>query len=185
MAKDTNETPGTVPTGKGRPTPKRKEREAQLRRPLVATGKEAKERRREENRARLAKEQEALQTGDERHMPRQHAGPVLRFARDFVDSRTTFSEFLLPAAVFAFVILFFFPAHPKAVTAAGTGLMLLMLAWIIESLFLIRKLRKQAIAKFGSSHVPRRYVLYAVSRMMQVRRLRLPKPQVGRGQYPA
>jgi len=185
MAKDTNTPPDAAPTGKGRPTPKRKDREAAQRRPLVATGKDAAQRRREERRAQLAKEQQALQTGDERHMPRQHAGAPRRFARDFVDSRTTFSEFLLPAAVISMIALVFLDRYPEIVTAVGTALLLLMAAWVIESFFLLRKMRKQAEAKFGLSEIPRMYAIYGVTRMMQMRRLRLPKPQVKRGEYPA
>jgi hypothetical protein len=189
MAKDTQDagdsTPGVVPTGKGRPTPKRKDREAAQRRPLVATGKDASQRRREERRAQLAKEQHALQTGDERNMPRQHAGAPRRFARDFVDSRTTFSEFLLPAAVLSMIALVFLDNYPTIVTGVGTALLLLMVAWVVESFFLLRKMRRQAVERFGVASLPRMYVVYGVTRMMQMRRLRLPKPQVKRGEYPA
>ncbi len=125
MAKSKNEfdddTPGLVPTGKGRPTPKRKDREAAQRRPLVASGKEASKRRRAERQAQLAKEQHALQTGEERYMPRAHAGGPRRFARDFIDARTTISEFILFAAILAFLVMTFLTPYPAVANGVATG----------------------------------------------------------------
>ena len=184
-SESTGETPGMVPVGKGHATPKRKQQEAAHRRPLVASTKEDTKRRREEQQARSAKEQAALQTGDERYMPRQHAGAPRRFSRDFVDARTTVSEFLLPAAVISMIALVFLDQYPEIVTGVGTALLLMMVAWTIESAILTRKMRKQATAKFGAESLPRMYAMYGITRMMQLRRLRLPKPQVKRGQYPA
>jgi hypothetical protein len=181
----TGDTPGMVPVGKGHATPKRKEREAAQRRPLVASSKEDTKRRREEQQARSAKEQAALKTGDERYMPRQHAGAPRRFARDFVDARTTVSEFLLPAAVVSMIALVFLDHYPKIISAVGTALLLMMAAWVLESAILSRKMRKQAAAKFGAANLPRMYAVYGITRMMQLRRMRLPKPQTKRGQYPA
>ena len=118
-------------------------------------------------------------------MPRQHAGAPRRFARDFVDARTTISEFLLPAAVLSLIVLVFLDQYPEIVTAVGTGLLLMMAAWAVESAFLMRKMRRQATEKYGAEKLPRMYAIYGLTRMMQMRRLRLPKPQVKRGQYPA
>src|SRR5664279_431484 len=106
-SESTGDTPGLVPVGKGHATPKRKEREAAQRRPLVATSKEDNKKRREEQRMRADRQQKALQTGDERYMPRQHAGAPRRFARDFIDARTTVGEFLLPSAVVTMIALMF------------------------------------------------------------------------------
>ncbi len=189
MAKDRNapsaDAPGMLPIGKGHATPKRKEREAEQRRPLVASSKADSQRRREDQRARSAKEQLALKTGDERHMPRQHAGAPRRFARDFVDARTTVSEFLLPAAIVSMIALMFLDQYPAIVNAVGTVLLLMLVVWAVESAFFTRRMRNQATAKFGAENLPRMYALYGLTRMMQMRRLRLPKPQVTRGQYPA
>ena len=181
----TGETPGMVPVGKGHPTPTRKEREAAQRRPLVPTSKEDSKKRREEQRVRAARENQALQSGDERHMPRQHAGAPRRFARDFIDARTTVTEFMLPAAVGSMVALFFFGNNLAVMSAVTLALLLLMAAWAIESAFLLWRMRKQATAKFGAEKLPRMYAIYGLTRLMQIRRMRLPKPQIKRGQYPA
>ncbi len=62
--------------------------------------------------------------------------------------------------------------------------MLFMVAWVVESALLMRKMRRQAVERFGESAIPPRYWFYGLSRLMQFRRLRLPKPQVKRGEYP-
>jgi len=189
MAKTSNEstgdTPGMVPTGKGHATPTRKEREAAQRRPLVPTSKEDSKKRREEQRIRAAREQKALQTGDERFMPRQHTGAPRRFARDFVDSRTTVTEFMLPAAILSMIALIFFGNSAAIMSAVTLALFLLMVVWLVEAGLLLRKMRKQASAKFGAGKLPRMYAIYGLTRLMQIRRMRLPKPQVKRGEYPA
>jgi hypothetical protein len=180
----TGDTPGMVPTGKGHATPKRKVREAAQRRPLVATSKEDNKKRREEQRIHADRQQKALQTGDERYMPRQHAGSPRRFARDFIDARTTVGEFLLPSAVVTMIALMFIKST-TIITGFGTALLLVFGAFVVESFFVIRRLRNVASAKFGASKLPRMYGMYGLTRLMQMRRLRVPKPQVKRGEYPS
>jgi hypothetical protein len=184
-SESTGDTPGMVPVGKGHATPTRKEREAAQRRPLVPTSKQDTKKRREEQRARAAREQKALQTGDERYMPHQHVGAPRRFARDFIDARTTVTEFMLPAAVVSMIALLFFGNSAPIMTGVTFALLLLMATWAVESAFLLRKMRKQAAERFGAGKLPRMYAIYGLTRLMQIRRMRLPKPQVKRGEYPA
>jgi hypothetical protein len=47
-----------------------------------------------------------------------------------------------------------------------------------------RKLRKRLIAKFGDDAIQRGLMMYSVTRVFQIRRARLPKPQVKHGEYP-
>lgn len=100
-----NETP--KPTGKGHATPSRREQEALRKRPLVLDRKADAARIREERRAQLDREHKAMMTGDERNMPSMHAGAPRRFARDFIDARTTIGEFLLPASFIALLSMMF------------------------------------------------------------------------------
>lgn len=91
---------------KGRPTPKRSEAQSQ-RRSVAHTPtnrKEAAKRQREDRRAALAKQREALASGDERYLPARDKGPVRKYARDFVDSRFCVAEFFLPMAVVILVL---------------------------------------------------------------------------------
>ena len=89
--------------GKGRPTPKRKDAQAQNLRPLVpkdreASRKAAKARMRERENA----EYDAMQKGDINHMPKAERLPWRIYIRDYVDARFNLGEFFIPVA---FVIL--------------------------------------------------------------------------------
>lgn len=168
---------------KGRPTPKRSE--AQRRRRSVAntpmTRKEAARRRREERRAQLERQRQALATGDERHLPPRDKGPVRRFARDFIDSRFNLAEFFLPMAV---VILVMSMVRDPAVQS------IVMLLWLAVIVFIVLdwivtgfRLKKILNERFPDQN-KRGAVAYALMRSLQMRRLRLPKPQVKRGERP-
>lgn len=173
-------------TGKGHPTPSRKEREAARKRPLVpADRKEARQRDRAAAKAARDREYQAMQTGDERHMPARDRGPERRWVRDYVDARRNIGEYFLP---FAFLALLAMPF------ASGNGALYLsivgvaylgLLAGIVDAIILARKVLQGVTAKFGADRVPRGVRMYAVSRALQLRRLRLPKPQVARGEYPS
>lgn len=170
--------------GKGHATPKRKEQVAKRRQSLVLDVKKDSARRREENRKRFERERQAMLTGDERNMPAQHAGPARRFARDFVDSRLTTAEFMMPISIAAMVILLFFGTVAWLAGTAVLTYFLVLIAWLIESSLLLRTMRKQAIAKFGESKLPRMLRMYGLSRMFMIRKFRMPKPQVKRGEFP-
>ena len=66
--------------------------------------KEAAKRQRDARRADMARQREALASGDERYLPARDKGPVRRFARDYVDSRFCVAEFFLPLAVVILVL---------------------------------------------------------------------------------
>ena len=106
MPADRPQQPRDPQAPKGRPTPKRSEAQSQRR--SVAntptTRKEASKRQREERRVQMAKQRQALASGDERYLPVRDKGPVRKFARDFVDSRWCIAEFFLPLAVMILVL---------------------------------------------------------------------------------
>jgi len=54
----------------------------------------------------------------------------------------------------------------------------------VDIVLLARRLKKLLTAKFGAQKVVRGTLMYGVMRAFQMRRMRLPKPQVQRGQYP-
>lgn len=168
--------------GKGAPTPKRSVQEAARKRPLVPNDRKA---AREANRLARREEQvrmrQALDTGDERYLPLRDKGPARRFVREYVDARWNVAEFLMFAAL-AFVFLSFIPN----LTLQGYVMIafwVIILAVVLDCLLLRRKLKARLTEKFGEPG--RGDLWYGISRAMQIRRLRLPKPQVGRGQYPA
>ncbi|MFD3930528.1 DUF3043 domain-containing protein [Streptomyces sp. NPDC058614] len=168
---------------KGRPTPKRSE--AQTQRRSVAntptTRKEASKRNRDDRRAAMERQRQALANGDERYLPARDKGPVRKFARDFVDSRFCIAEFFLPLAVLILVL---------SMVRVGSLQNIALLLWlvvilliVVDSIGIAIRLKKQLSTRYPD--LPRKgAVAYALMRTLQMRRLRLPKPQVKRGERP-
>lgn len=175
------------PGGKGRPTPTRREaeaaRKAALKKPR--NRKEAAAYRREKVRAERAKMQEAMRTGDDRYLPAADKGPVRRFARDYVDARYSVMEFALPILLVVSLLgVVFSPAFPWL---AGTVnlLFLAMILLIAGDWFLLTAGLKKAVAVKFPNESAKGIGFYAVRRTMQMRRWRLPKPMVKRGEKPS
>ncbi|MCU1553788.1 MAG: hypothetical protein JWM13_1274, partial [Arthrobacter sp.] len=59
----------------------------------------------------------------------------------------------------------------------------MFLAVFVDAFILSRKLKTRLAAKFGEAE--RGTVWYGAMRSLQFRRLRMPKPQVKRGEFPA
>lgn len=168
--------------GKGAPTPKRSVQEAARKRPLVPNDrKAAREQSRSTVRDERAKMRQALDTDDEKYLPLRDKGPNRRYIRQFVDARINIGEFLMIAAL-VFVILSFFQSIAVQ-SAVLMAFWILIVAVVVDCVLLRRKLKKKLTAKFGSPN--QGDLWYGVTRALQLRRLRLPKPQVKRGQYPS
>jgi hypothetical protein len=168
---------------KGRPTPKRSEAEANRRgRAYVPKDrKEAAKDARSRDRSARERQRAALLNGDESALPPRDKGPVRRFARDYVDSRMTAAEWFLP---FAVIILLLSVMRSPALTAISLVLWVLIIALIVVHSFILSfGLRKQLATRFPDKST-KGAVAYALMRTLQMRRLRLPKPQVKRGQKP-
>lgn len=169
--------------GKGRPTPSRKEREAARKRPLVADDrKEARKEARAKmqqtrNRARVG-----LANGEERYLPARDKGPQRKYIRDHVDARYSVGEFLLPVMVVVLIVT----AFPSEIAYfALFGVWTFVALAILDVVLLGFSLKRKLGAKFGEDRVERGYRWYAAMRALQLRPMRLPKPQVKRGAFPS
>jgi hypothetical protein len=170
--------------GKGTPTPRRKDQEAARRRPLVpADRKASKVAERQAAAEERARVRRALETGDERHLPFKDRGPQKRFVRDVVDARFNIGEYLMFAALAFVVISFVVPQASDAQVYILTAFWVVFILVILDTFLLSRQLKKRLTAKFGE--IERGTVWYGAMRALQFRPLRLPKPQVTRGQYPS
>jgi hypothetical protein len=180
--------------GKGRPTPSRREAEARNRRPIVgAAPLKANATKEEKKAARAAQRQamsvergkarEAMITGDEKHLPGRDQGPARRWARGYVHARWNIGELLLPAVLVILVIGFI----PVAAVRIVSPFLLyaLLVAVIIDAFLLRRRVQKLATAKFGDKPGVAGVGGYAMMRALQMRRTRLPRPQVKRGEFPS
>ena len=169
---------------KNRPTPKRREQEAARKRPLVVADRKAA--KREEQRGRReasARMRQAMLTGDEAHLPARDKGPERRFIRDYVDARWNVGEFMLP--VMLVVLALSFVRQSWALLIVFVAVYGVLLVAVVDAVLMWRKVKKRLVAKFGADHLPRGAAMYAVMRAFQMRRSRMPKPQVARGQYPS
>lgn len=168
--------------GKGHATPSRKEQEAARRRPLVP-----KDRRlaAKQNREKMAAEREkarvGMANGDERYLSIRDKGPQKRFVRDFVDARFSAGEILMPVLVLV-ILTWFIPAIDTYALLAFWGVFLLV---VVDCVVLGFQVRKRLAAKYGTEKVERGVRWYAAMRAIQMRFMRLPKPQVKRGAYPS
>jgi hypothetical protein len=169
------------PSGKGRPTPSRKEAEAaakaRAKPPRTRRGQVAAQRAiKGESSQRV---RQGMRNGEEKYLLARDKGPVRRFIRDFVDSRFSFIELIIPLLVVTMVL-----GYSGNSTLASLGNAVLfgsILLVIVDMLMLRFRLRRQLGARFPDESV-KGTTYYAVTRAMQMKFMRLPKPQVKIGQ---
>ncbi|MDQ6650112.1 MAG: DUF3043 domain-containing protein [Actinomycetota bacterium] len=173
---------GVAGAGKGRPTPKR--RDVQKRRggplpPPPANRREAYARTRASQRERRSTVKQAGRTGDERNLLPRDAGPVRRLVRDVVDARRNIATIFIPLAV---VTLGATIIHNKQLQVVGAAMFYsAFLIMIVDSVLLMRTVRRTVAARFPEAPAQRGLAFYAISRSTVIRRLRMPKPQVRPG----
>jgi len=174
---------GGTPAGKGQATPRRREQEAANKRPLVPDDRKlaAKQARAKSMQAR-DRARVGMAAGEEKYLPLRERGPQKRFARDYVDARFNVGEFMIPV-MFLVILLTFFP-DPAVQTYGILALWAFFLVAVVDAVVLGFLLTRKMEAKFGTGRVER-VRWYAAMRALQLRPMRLPKPQVKRGQYPS
>ncbi|HEY0889579.1 MAG TPA: DUF3043 domain-containing protein [Nocardioides sp.] len=169
------------PGGKGRPTPTRKEaeaaRKAAAKQPVTRKQQAAAARaRRTESSQRM---REALKNGDERYLPARDKGPVRRFVRDYVDTKFTIAELIIPLMLVTMVLGW--SGNARLAWFANTFMTLILLA-VVGNLVVLRfSLHRQLKRRFPDQS-RKGLTYYALIRALQLRFLRLPKPQVKMGQ---
>jgi hypothetical protein len=161
---------------KGRPTPSRREAEAAAK--ARAKGPQDKkgaarvqrERRAEHN----AKAREGMRTGDDRYLPARDKGPVRRFVRDWIDARLCMAELLLPLLLIILVSSAFSSSLSNGLWTAT----ILLVA--LDTALVVFRLRRELRRRFPDQST-KGAVGYGVLRSLQLRFIRLPKPQVKLG----
>ena len=165
---------------KGRPTPKRKEAESARKERLTPPRdrREAARRRRQKRQEERVRMQAALKTGDEAHLPQRDRGKVRRFCRDLVDSRRNVAEHLLPLLLLVLVLgVVRSPVAAWAQLAVWVGT---IVGTVGDTIYLVTKVKRELRRRFPGEST-RGAAGYAVLRSTQLRRFRLPRPQVARG----
>ncbi|KAA9110909.1 DUF3043 domain-containing protein [Microbacterium rhizomatis] len=167
------------PVSKGRATPTRAEQEAARKRPLVADTKEAKARARAELAQQREKARAGMAAGDDKFLPVRDKGPQRRFVRDYVDSRLHLGEAVMPAMVL--VILATFVPLTAIQYWSFIALWIFIIFVIGDMVLLSIRVKAAAREKFGADRTEKGLGWYAAMRTIQMRFMRLPKPQVKRG----
>ncbi|WP_210648585.1 DUF3043 domain-containing protein [Nocardioides sp. SYSU D00065] len=177
------ETPTTIDKvgGKGRPTPTRKEAEAAAREraKVPRTRKEQMAAQRAARGDSSRRMREAMKTGDDRYLPSRDRGPVRRFIRDFVDSRFSFIELMVPLLVLSMVLGSI--GGDDMMRLGNTVLFTTLLVIVVDIVMLRFRLRRELARRFPGEST-KGAVLYAAMRSLQMKFLRLPKAQVKIGE---
>lgn len=162
------------PGGKGRPTPTRKEAQAAAKeRARMGMDKKSAQKVLRERRAQdNQKVREGMRSGDQRYLMERDKGPVRAFVRDYVDTRISFMEYLLPVLVLIMALQFAGQQQLSSTLWSATILLL-----VIEVAWLLSRLSKEIRTRFPDEET-RGWRFYAMMRAIQLRPLRMPKPRL-------
>jgi hypothetical protein len=175
--------PTTKVGGKGRPTPTRKEAEAARReRAKAGMDKKAAQKLLRERRADSnSKMRQGMRSGDERYLPKRDQGPVKRFIRDYVDARLSIAELLLPLLVVIMVMQY--SGNRQLLGFSNTLWVTTIAVVALDTVWLLVKMKRQVRAKFPDEDL-KGTTFYTITRVIQLRWLRMPKAKVKIGGGP-
>lgn len=167
--------------GKGRPTPTRREAEAaaKARAKVAKNKKEAAKLLRERRSQKNSKIREGMRTGEEKYLPARDQGKVRRFLRDRVDSRLCMAEFLLPLLLVIMVLQY--SGRPTLQNLSNGLWSATILLVLVDTIFLVWRLKRDLKVRFPDEST-KGALFYGILRSLQLRFLRMPKPQVKLGQ---
>ncbi|WP_425309845.1 DUF3043 domain-containing protein [Ammonicoccus fulvus] len=115
-------------------------------------------------------------------MEERDGTPERKLMRDFVDSRWSLGEFLLPAMMI-FLALSFLQSQVPSMSMVSLGLMYAYILFTLFDLFVMwRKYKRIAAERFPGLELKGKGVMmFGFNRSIQMRRLRMPRPVVKRG----
>ena len=168
-------------SGKGRPTPKRRDAEAS--RPRRSLAPAVKKADRKALKAQQRKKREELRgaymRGEERALPTRDKGPARKFARNYVDSRYSVAEFFMPLLMVV-LLLSIIPSQGVKVLATLFMYMVILIS-LMDGYLMGRKIKAHVSEKYPEEKL-KGLTIYAWLRSTQIRRLRSPAPLVKRGE---
>lgn len=164
---------------KGEPTPKR----APVgRRPAAAPAnrKEALARSREKARQDRAEARAGMMAGDPRYLTARDRGPARKLVRDIVDSRRGVGALLIPVVVVIMMASF---VSVQTQIIANLMFLFMLLLVVADAVVLTRRIKKLVTERLpkNTERMGSLY-WYGVMRSLSMRRLRMPRPQVGPGE---
>lgn len=157
---------------KSEPTPTRKQAEA-LRRQRVTKTYTKKEARVEASRSARGDRLKAMQARDNT--------PEKALMRNYIDARRNIGEFLLPGMVVILAATFLYQVMPQ-VSVIATAVMYVFIGLVLVDAFLMWRGFRKLLAKRLPRASSKGLLFYGVNRAIQIRRFRIPPPQVKRGE---
>ena len=163
-----------VPRKKDRPTPTREQAEAERMERLHPT-LTPREQRKRDREARMQNRIDA--------MDRMENSPERRLARDWVDTRWTISEFMLPLMLVIMAAVMVTMPWPILSTYIGLLLWVLLLFTIVNFFIMWRSYRAELARRMPAFVVRGKGLrLYMFNRMIMIRRFRRPPAEIKRGE---
>lgn len=160
------------PVRKDAPTPTRKEAEQARRERLnpTLTPKEAR-----------AKERQARAVQRDSQLKAQDAQPGKALMRDWVDSRRGLAQFAMPLLMTMLMLSLLVTSFGTTVTAIMSYATWIVMLLIVADLFRLWRGYKKLHAERLPREPLKGLLSYGINRAINLRRLRLPKPRVNRG----
>jgi hypothetical protein len=146
--------------------------------PAPANRREAYKRMRERQRAERREAAAGMRAGDERFLLARDRGPERALVRDLVDSRRTVGTWFFGGAL---IVLIGSSAAMPAQIRLVSNMMWAALAIgvVLDSVLICRKVKRQVRERFPKTEQRMGSLyLYAVTRSITFRRMRMPKPKV-------
>lgn len=168
--------------GKGRPTPKRKDAQARRGGPVApppTNRREAARQLRDKQAEGRKQVRKGNLTGDETLLLKRDRGPERRLVRDVVDSRRSLGFLLLPTAALVVAAGF---SGDQGIANAVLGVWLATILGVALDMLLAGVLLSGALKKAFPDAKRRGHIAYGLLRTTVIRRFRMPRPQVVRGQ---
>ena len=165
---------------KGVPTPKRSEAQGNRRQPYQAPAdrKAATKMSKQRSQQDRVRRTQALQRGEEWALPAKDRGPVRTLARDVVDARRGFGEYYMIMVVVLLALLFLPGSSTKII--ADLIVLALVVLIIAEGWLVGQRVKRLAAERFPGKST-RGVTMYTLMRGISMRRMRVPKPRVSRG----
>lgn len=170
--------------GKGRPTPKRSEAQKRRGGPVTTPPTNRKEASRQmrarQAEARLKAKQGGRSASAERPLLPRDSGPIRKLVRDTIDARRNVAGFLLPMALLVFISG---QVDEPRIRALFLGLWLAtLLACALDFMLLSSLMKRRIRAAHPQEGKLGGHLFYGILRSTVIRRMRMPRPAVIRGQ---
>jgi hypothetical protein len=120
-----------------------------------------------------------MKSGDDRYFLARDKGPVRSFIRDFVDSRFSFVELMIPLLLLTLALGY--SGNPSLASIGNTILLGTMLLVVVDLLILRFRMRRELARRFPDEST-KGTTYYAVMRSLQMKFMRMPKAKVKIGQ---